>query len=72
MEFYTFFKLIILAFVLAISFIFEKDEKYSKIISFVFSLFLFFSSVLMLFFFDFSSVFYYLSVIPVFPAYNVV
>ena len=40
-----------------ISFIIEKDEKYSKIIAFIFSLTLFFSSVLLLFFFGSHSLF---------------
>jgi proton-translocating NADH-quinone oxidoreductase chain M len=70
--FLFFFKLIIFAFILALSFIVNADEKYSKIISFIFSLSLFFSSVLILFFFDFSNVFYYLYTLPIFPTYNVI
>ena len=71
MYFYTFFKLSILAFVLGISFIIKKGEKNSKRIGLIFSLFLFFSSVLMLFFFDFSRYFYYSYTIPIFLKYNI-
>src|ERR1700730_18622041 len=72
MELYLFFKLSIFAFILTTYFIIRRDEKWSKYISFIFSLFLFFSSALLVLFFDFSVSFCYCYTLPIFNYYNVI